>query len=215
MTREQVGCRPGHDRRGERRSRQLDVAGRDYVVGLLHRERRRRRNRAHHVAAGRRQLRLREAVFRVAVRRPRRGRVVADGELSTEVDGADGHHERIVTRCVENAARPCRVAVVACGRDDEDAVEPELLDRVVERVVVEVVLRGGVEREVSDADIELRLVGEDVVACRDHVARACLPAVVHDVDRQDPGIRRSTGVARCRPDSDAGDEGSVPAAVTG
>ena len=64
----------GDDRGRERRARHPHVAGSDDAVGQRRRDRGRRRHRHHEVAARSRQLRLREAVDGVAVRRPRRGR---------------------------------------------------------------------------------------------------------------------------------------------
>src|SRR5205809_389064 len=92
-----------------------------------------------------RDLRLPEAVVRVAVSRPERRRVVYRIRIPVHVGRADSDHERIVAGCVGNAAGAVREAVVAGRRDDRDAAEPQLLDRLVERIVREAARVRGVQ----------------------------------------------------------------------
>ena len=108
---------------------------------------------------------------------------------------------------------PFGMAVVARCHDDRDAAEPQLLDRLVERVLREVARRRRVEREVRDLDVVLGAVLVDPLGRGDDVARARHAVVVHDVERRrgspvEPR-RRSRGAAR----RDARDERAVTAAV--
>ena len=107
------------------------------------------------------------------------------------------------------------MAVVARGRDDDNAAEPELLDRLVERILREVARNRGVQREVRDADVVLRLVVVDPLGRRDHVARPGHAVVVHDVERDELRARRGARVVRAVARSDPGHERAVAAAVTG
>ena len=97
---------------------ELHVAGRGDVAGALGDERRGRRHRPDHVAAGRRELGLGEAVDRVAPGRPRRNRGLLRVSRPVDVGGADRDHERIVAGAVDDAARAVGGAVVAGRRDD-------------------------------------------------------------------------------------------------
>ena len=105
-------------------------------------------------------------------------------------------------------------AVVAGGRDDHDAVEPELLDGLVERVEVEVRLGRGVQREVRDLDVVVVLVGEDPLRRGDHVGRARHAAVVHHPHRQDVRGRGSARIAAGTARRDPRHEGAVAVTVT-
>ena len=120
MRREDLGGGAGDDRRRERRAGELDVAGGDDARRLLRDERRGGGHRADHVAAGRREVGLREAVERVAVGRPRRRVVVVRRDGAVDVVGADRDHERIVAGRERDAARLAVDAVVARRRDDDD-----------------------------------------------------------------------------------------------
>src|SRR5207245_4255428 len=101
-----------------------------------------------HVPTRGAELGLREAVFGVPVRRPRCIGVIADGHLAADVDRTDRHDERVVAGCVPDAAVTGRASVVACGSHDGDAAEPQLLHRLLQRVVVDVVPRARVEGDV-------------------------------------------------------------------
>ena len=187
----------------------------DDLRRLLARERRAGRHRADDRPAGRAQLGLREAVERVAPGRPRSkvgavwiGRVV-------QVEGADRDHERVVRGRVGHRRRLPALALVAGGSHDDDTREPELLDRLVERVPAEAGRGRGVEREVRDPDVVLTMVLEDPLGRRDHVARARHALVVHHVQRDDPGSRVRARMVRRRAGGEARNECPVAAAVAG
>ena len=76
------------------------------------------------------------------------------------------------------------------SRHDDHAVEPELLDRLVQRVDPEVVHGTGVEREVGDADVVRRPVLVDPLGRRDHVAGPADAVVVHDIEVDQLRVRR-------------------------
>ena len=213
MLREQHRGRAGDHRRRERRPAQLHVAGRDDVIRPLEREHAVRRDRPDQVAAGSGEVGLREAVRRVAPCRPRCDDVVRGRGRRPDVGRADGDHERIVARRERHAALLAVGRVVPRGSHDRDAVEPQLLDRLIERVEEEARAPGGMEREVGDANVVLRLVLEDPVAGGNDVGHGRLALVVHDVDGEQVRGRRDTGVARRSAGCDAGDERAVAVAV--
>ena len=61
-------------------------------------------------------------------------RVVLRPRGAADVGRADRDHERVVAGGVVHAARPVGLAVVAGRRHDDDAGDPQLLDRHVQRV---------------------------------------------------------------------------------
>ena len=85
------------------------------------------------------------------------------------------------------------VAVVARSCDDDDAVQPELLDRLVERVEAEADRVRADEREVRDADVVRRLVREDPVDRRDDVARQGLASARGDANVDEPRVPGHAG----------------------
>src|SRR5947199_256041 len=135
---------------------------------------------------------------------------IADG-----VGRAHRDHEGVVAGRVGNAAGAIREAVVAGRRNDGDAAEPELLDRLVEGVVREAARVRGVQREVRDLDVVLVLVRENPLRRCDHVARPRGARVVHDVERDDVRARRCAGVAWSLARRDPGHERAMAATVAG
>ena len=213
VEREQHGCAAGGDRGRERRSGELHVARGDDVLGALGGERCARGDGADHIAAGCAELGLREAVEGVAVRGPGRREVVPRADGAVDVAGADRDHERVVARRVRDAA-PER-AVVPGRCHDDDAVEPEPLDRLVQGVEHERARVRRMEREVGDADVEAILVREDPVGGADHVRGHRLAGVVGDVDRDERRARSGADVAARAARGDRGDERAVAATVSG
>ena len=169
VAREDLGRSASDHRGGKRRAGHPHVAGRDDTVGSSCREGRGHRDRRGDPAAGRGDLRLREAVERVAEGRPRCGKIVVRVGGAVGVERADGDHERVVARRILHLHRGAR-AVVADRCDDGDAAEPQLLDRRVERVVAEARGRARPHREVGDTNVVLRPVLQDPVDRCDHVA---------------------------------------------
>ena len=102
---------------------------------------------------------------------------------------AHSDHERVVARRVFDTAGAGREAVVPCSRHDRDAAEPQLLDRLVERVAREAARVRGVKREVRDLDVVRVLVRDNPLRRCDHVARPRSARVVHDVERDDVRAR--------------------------
>ena len=179
---------------------------------LLH-DRRRGRDGRDHVAAGGGDLRLREAVARAAVRRPRSGDVVAPIDGAEDVGRADADDEGVVRRRVGNAAiGSADGEVPRCG-DHDDAAQPQLLDRLVERVVADAGGSRLLQREVGDADPVRGPVLVDPVDGGDDVARHRHAVVVHHVERDDPRVRSRARVARTAAGRDVGDERPVATAV--
>ena len=184
------------------------------MVGPLRLQARARGHGADHVAARGAELGLGEAVLGVSPGRPRCDRVVVGAGGGSDVDRADGDHERVVAGRVEDAARCAGGAVVAGSRDHDDPVEPELLDGLVERIEVEVRLGRRVQREVRDLDVVGVLVGEDPLRRRDHVRGPCDAVVVHHPHRQNVRRGRGAGVAGVAARRDPRDEGAVAVPVT-
>ena len=171
------------------------------------------RDRPDHEHARSAELGLGEAVLGAAVGRPRGDGVVPPADRAPYVHRPDRDHERVVAGRVEDAARTLGRAVVARGSDDDDPVEPELLDRPVERVEEEVRGDRRVEREVCDLDVVGVLVRQDPLRGGDHVGRPRDPVVVHHADREDVGGRRGPGVVGPAVGGDPGNERAVPVAV--
>ena len=207
MTGQDLGRRRRHDRGRERRTGHPHVAGLEHAIRHRRRDQGTRGHRSHHVAAGSRHVRLVEAVHRHTVGRPRGDRVVARIRRHVLVERTDRDHERVVAGCVRHAHRAA-LAVVARGRDDHDALQPESLNRLVERVDAEARLRRTGQREVDDTNAVLARVLVDPVGRCDHVARARLTVGVGRPDRHDLRVRCTAGVlAGAR--SDAGHHRAV------
>ena len=207
--------RAGHGGCRERRSAQLHVAVAENVVGPFGRERGAVGHCPDHVAARSRQVGLREAVQGVAPGRPRSRSVVFGAERVRDVRRADRDHERIVGRCERDVALLPVDCEVASGRDDRDAVQPQLLDRLIERVEEDARRVRRVQREVRDLDVVLALVRQDPVARCDDVCDGRLTGVVHDVDGEQVRVRGDARVSGCGACRDAGHEGAVPVGVAG
>ncbi len=214
MTCEKLSCRTCDRRSRERRPGHPHVARGDDPLRLHARDVRARRNRSDDPPARSRELRLLEAVGRVAEGRPRCDGVVGRGRGAVLVGRADRDHERVVRGSVPGVDREAR-AVVADRRHDDDAVQPQLLDRLVERVEAEARHTRGDERQVRDADVVLRLVLEDPVRSRDHVARAGLAEVVRRPDTDERGVLPHARIQSRRACRNACDHRPVTLVVTG
>ena len=184
--------RPGDHGRRERRPGHPHVARRDCTLGRSRRQCRARRNGRGDPATGRRELGLEEAVAAVAVRGPRCGEVVGrrrgpfvSSAPTVRMNGS------LPGACAMST--PPGVPKFPAGCDDEDAVEPELLDGGIERVVREARLGLADEREVRDADVVLRGVLQDPVARGDDVARVRGAVGVRRPDADDRRARSDPG----------------------
>ena len=157
---------------------------------------------------------LREAVGGVAVRRPRGDRVIGRIGGLVLVHRADRDDERVVARSrrhVDRAARP----EVAGRRDDGHAREPEPLNGLVERVVLEARRGRARHRDVDHLDAVRVLVGENPVARRDDVALHRLAVRVRHLDAHDRSVLGDTRIVRARAGGDPGDHRAVTLAVVG
>ncbi len=217
MEHQDVRRDPGDDRCSEGGARELHVAPSrrsDHLRRALLGESRACRNRPNELPARRGHLGLGETVIRVTPRRPWRDRGASRVDRVVQVEGSHRDDEGVVRRPVGHPGLSAADSIVARRGDHDDAAEPELLDRLVERVPAEAARGRRMEREVRDPDVVLLLVPEDPLGGSDHVARARHSLVVHHVDRHDARRRRSARVPRCGPCRQTRDERSVAASVT-
>ncbi|OLE52242.1 MAG: hypothetical protein AUG51_18985 [Acidobacteria bacterium 13_1_20CM_3_53_8] len=89
-----------------------------------------------------------------------------------------------------------RVAVVACGGDDDDAVDDCALDRFAERVVAEGLAHARAEAEVDDADVVALLVDDGPVDCVHRRAGRAHAVRVEHLEVNDAGFGGDADVAR-------------------
>src|SRR5207253_3681046 len=116
--------------------------------------------------------------------------------------------ERVVARRGQ-LHRRIRLAVVARRRDDDETVQPELLDRLVERIEQDAALGRAREGHVDDLDPVLVLVRQDPVEAREDVARQGHALAVCDADVDEVRGRGRTDVTGSAARREPGDHRAV------
>jgi hypothetical protein len=154
------------------------------------------RSRGDHVPARRDDVGASKPIVASPVSREGRDHVVAGRARVLRLRGADDDDERIVGRRIVHTHR---AANVAGSSDDNHAVEPELLERLVERIVHEARGRSRQKREIHDTDAVGVLVREHPLGCRDDVGHQGFVVRVRGPDGDDVRVRRCAGVL-IRPD---------------
>ncbi len=135
-------------------------------------------------------------------RREGRHRVVGDRHRSLGVGRPDRHEVAIDGRVGQRGGvvHVALEAVVAAGRDDEDARLPGLLGRVGERVDRGGLGAVGAVRQVDDPDVQVVVVAmlDDPVDRGDDLADVHPTVGDADLDRHDPGVRGHPAIGRRR-----------------
>ncbi|CAA9334656.1 MAG: hypothetical protein AVDCRST_MAG16-1477 [uncultured Frankineae bacterium] len=197
-----------HGARGDgrrlRRAGAPDVARRHQRLGVGGLDGRAGRAEGDHRAAGRHQVRLGQTRGGGAARGPAGHVVVGGVGVALVVERSDGDDQRVVARLGDRAGRG---AAVAGGDDHDDALGPQALHGVVDRVDRRGLRRGDAPRQVQHADAVLLLVGGDPVhrlQDRRDVDDTVAPG---DLDGDDVGSGGDTGV---RTAGAGGGGGAVP-----